>query len=700
MTGPRHLLVIASQCSTMGKPLADLEPAAHALDAVLRDPDVGGCAPGLPDGRSLAVLRAGQDNGWIYAAVRKAIEHAAACQATLVLALLGHGFIAGDDPTLYFMAPDSAEDVRDSAVNVGELLVEACDRQGVAGVLAVVDTCNAAGAAIGLDRLAVGARRGRSPLALLMASAVGQASRRLRLSRELAALLSAGSPDAGSALFVADVAGPIRARGQTVVTRTQASDQGGDARLWLAVNRRTAGSEGSAVVGPLGAARLTALLRAVDPDAEVPERWDEQRLRALLKSEPATAPTGGASDWDPARIHLRQLADDLSVALLTARFLRGWLGSALTTDDLRAAVAQLRPGPAGSLVRIPPAAFERVESVVEHMALNKPVCGYRTWVCRLVVALAEQAGQDLGAPEPRGWAERIDAGQFFNDARRQARRRAARRHLRLVVSLHASVAGDWPASLSGWLLDGGQTLRHEVFPNRPEPDKAGTEEALAEAVLWAEDLIEGLGQGAELQRIEVAAPSALLLRWRPEEYSPSMRLGMDYDVVLRWSVRLNPPKPLRMAARGVRNRWERIGSPGPSAPVDWLSRHEAGDPQLWARLRDEHYAHAVGLDHVPEPGLPMSAPDLLDLLLTFSPVVLWPDGQDGFPSRCQLVFNDYWHTLPTGLIDARRRRWRDTPADDPGDVVARLRGVWDDEEWLDFCAARRRARPSRDGSQR
>ncbi|NUR62221.1 MAG: hypothetical protein HOV87_26705, partial [Catenulispora sp.] len=415
-------------------------------------------------------------------------------------------------------------------------------------------------------------------------------------------------------------------------------------------------------------------------------------------------------DWDPARIRLRRLADDLSIALLTARFLRGWLGAALTTDGLRAAVAQLRPGPAGgSLVRIPPAAFERVESVVEHLALNQPAGaggvggpadGLRKWLCRFVVALARQAGRDDAAPELRGWADRIGAGQLLNDARQQARRRAARRRLRLVVSLHASVAGDWPASLSAWLLDGAETLRHEVFENRPTPDRAGTEQALAEAVVWAEELAEELGRDTEVYRIEVAAPSALLLRWRPEEYAPSSRLGMDYDVVLRWSVRLNPPASLRLAARGVRNRWERIGAPGPDAPVDWLSRHEAGDPRLPDRLRDEQYARAVGLDHVPGHGLPVSAPDLLDLLLTFSPVVLWPDAQDGFPSRCQLVFNDYWHTLPTGLIDARRKRWREDPRTDPADVVARLRGVWDDEEWLDFCAARRRARPARDGSQR
>ncbi|NUR62801.1 MAG: hypothetical protein HOV87_29720, partial [Catenulispora sp.] len=307
MTGPRHLMVIASQCSTMGEPLAELEPAAHALHTVLSDPELGGCAPGLPDGRSLAVLAAGQDNGWVYATVRRAIDHAAACRATLVLALLGHGFIAGDDPTLYFMTPDSAEDVRDSAVNVGELLVEACDRQGVAGVVAVVDTCNAAGAAIGLDRLAVGVRRGRSSLALLMASAVGQPSRRLRLSRELAAALNTGSPDAAAELFVADVAGPIRASGQTVVLRTQAGEPDGEARLWLAANRMRAADRYQdpgwepGVVGRDGAARLAALLREVDPAAELPSRWDDEALRAVGLLKAVRLPTVGGAVQDAAR---------------------------------------------------------------------------------------------------------------------------------------------------------------------------------------------------------------------------------------------------------------------------------------------------------------------------------------------------------------------------------------------------------------
>jgi hypothetical protein len=702
MTGPRHLLVVASQCVAMGR-LPDLATVAGSLHDVFQDARLGGCLPGLPDGRGLILLDTpGQTNADVYATVRAAIDHAAKRRATLVLALIGHGFIAGDDPTLYFMAPGSEEEVRDQAVNVRELILEAADRQGVAGFIGIVDTCNAAAAAVNTAQLTSGVRAGRTALAVVMASAVGQPARDLTLSRELTGLLRSGIDSAGPVVSAEDVDAPLRSRlgGQALAVSSYNGQNGGREALWLARNPQVPGPDRDSVTWR-SAKQLTGLLRAVDPSAEIPDRWDEAAL-CDLRARFADWSPAPATTWDlaseTARIKVTRLADALWVATRTAAFLQSWLSASLTTPRLRTAVARLRPGRRESLVNVPGSAFSRVEAVVEHLALNHPNVQQdcREWICRFVVALAQDAGRPLAAPELLTWAQGIDAVIPFNDAVDRAQAEALERRLRLIVSLHASPAGDWPPSLDAWLLDGTVQIDHKVFANRAVPDRAGTDEALADAVDWAEEVAADIGPGTQLQRLEIAVPSSLLLEWRPEEGANERRLGVDYDVVLRWSLRLNPPAGRTWIDRRARTRWKRIASPEAAAPIDWLSRQQILDPkELHDLLRDDHYAQAVGLDHFPG-AAPMPGSELLDLLLTFSPIVLWPSAQDGFPSHCQDAFGDYWHTLPTGFIDAYRKQWRKEPAD-AADIVARLRAVWDDLEWLDFCATNRRMASARQG---
>jgi hypothetical protein len=103
----RHLLVLAPHCRSM-PPLDRLADAAQGLERVLLNPQLGECQPGLPDGRSLLK---GNNLGSqeIRASVDEAVRHAAQREATLVLALLGHGFVPGMTSTLYLMAADSEE---------------------------------------------------------------------------------------------------------------------------------------------------------------------------------------------------------------------------------------------------------------------------------------------------------------------------------------------------------------------------------------------------------------------------------------------------------------------------------------------------------------------------------------------------------------------------------------------------------------
>ncbi|MFI0761932.1 hypothetical protein ACH4PX_31575 [Streptomyces anulatus] len=142
--GLRHLLVVAPQCSSMQK-LTRLGEAASALYDALVHPDLGGCVPGLPDRGSL-VVGDGLSSTEIRKLIVEAIEYAEDRRATLLLALLGHGFVPGSTNTLYLMGDDSSEDATERGVNVGELLAAAANKPGIPSVIGIVDTCHAAGA--------------------------------------------------------------------------------------------------------------------------------------------------------------------------------------------------------------------------------------------------------------------------------------------------------------------------------------------------------------------------------------------------------------------------------------------------------------------------------------------------------------------------------------------------------------------------
>ena len=137
----RHVLVIASQCERE-RELLELDKIAVSLRDILLDPDAGCCSAGLPDGTALLAgpLAAVE----ITAKVGEAIEYAARNDAILLLAFLGHGFIPGIDPTLYFMGWNSVAGDRNSGVNIRDLLARAADTPGIQGVTGVIDTCSAA----------------------------------------------------------------------------------------------------------------------------------------------------------------------------------------------------------------------------------------------------------------------------------------------------------------------------------------------------------------------------------------------------------------------------------------------------------------------------------------------------------------------------------------------------------------------------
>ncbi|GAA0591486.1 hypothetical protein GCM10009546_62430 [Actinomadura livida] len=669
MTGidRRHVLVVATQCRSMST-LTALEPAARELANALRDPGVGGCDPGLPGGES--VLYGELAAPEIEAAVRTSISRAAENGATLVLALLGHGFTPGDDPTLYLMARDSKNGDRSSAVDVGRLVGEAVDHVGVKGVFVIVDACDAAGAIPPASTLTIGSSSGKTRLALLMAAAVNQPAYDMAMSRELVRLLDAGLARAAPHLCLPEITLELREHiAQQSITHFSYDGSDSYVPLWLSRNRHVQAN--MSPLGSYGTAELDTALAPLNLGGLVGPGWTLVDLYRLHE-EIAQAQPG------PARTRAASLVERLILAHRTASFLRSFMPAALTGTRLRQAVAALNMAVSDDqAVGDVHTEIDAAEYVARNAPTSRGACVKA--LTRFVVELADDAGWDLNEPELRDWATGINALVALNDAVHERCERRAERRLRLIVSLHYALADDWPEQIGAWLLHDQAVYEHENF-DCPGSDRPGTETALANAVDWAEDHADALG--LPLRRIEVAMPTGLLLQWRPEECAYERRLGVDYDVLPRWSRWLERLPDTRRAIRSARRRLTEIASITEGGRLDWIPARQAAEQhRLDEDFRNGVYRRGVGLLASPERN-----EKLFELLLRFAPIVVWPDSANIGPEHQKRV-EDSWNELPLGFLHAYRARWRDQSCDEACDPVADLRAVWDDEEWLAFCDA-------------
>ncbi|WRZ95480.1 hypothetical protein OHB54_44550 [Streptomyces sp. NBC_01007] len=643
--------------------LAELNSAANSLVAVLTDPQIGGCAPALPDGRALLLGCLDVDEIW--SGVRAAIKHAAENGAVLILAFLGHGLVAGEHATLHLMGWQSTEGVAVSAVNIKELLGQAADQLGVRGVIGLIDTCNAAAAQPSIEALTTGARSGRTRIDLLMASAVQQTAYDLGFSKGLARLLWGGVPAGGEHLGMGTLKKSLRADAAT--RRVIAFSYDGDSsapELWLASNRQAGGGAAS-TVGQRAAEELAAGLPALFPNRQFSRTWTAAALRDLEREV-------GELPATPAQVRVARALDSLVLAERTATFLHSFMPTGLNTPALRRAMATV-----GARSQSP---LDSARDAVERIALNYPVedGSCRPVITRFVVALAEDAGRDLEATELRSWALGIDALLPYNDAVIRTRELSRERRLRLVVRLD-SPAGDWPESLTAWLLLDGAVHNHSVFTPCPV-SQAGAEAKLIEAVEWAEDMADDLD--LSLQRIEVAVPTRIMLQWAPEGAVNGTRLGARYDVRTRWSMRLDPPAGMRWINKLAQARLSAIAAHDDgSSSIAWLAHHEVRPHE---RLRDElendRLVGPIGLLDCPR-----GDPELLDLLLPYAPILLWPDEVGWSAEHCAQVAKR-WNDLPDGFLAAYRARWRGNHSDPMADI----RAIWDDDEWLAFCVGVKR----------
>ncbi|MFI6567414.1 hypothetical protein [Streptomyces sp. NPDC050534] len=651
--------------------LKDLDHTAKGLHEVLLDPRLGGCEPGLSDSASLVVGQS-LDSDDITDLVRDGYRYAGQRRAVFVLALLGHGFTPGDSSTLYYMGKESVEGVRDGAVNVNELLTTAVEQSGVRGVIGLLDMCHAGGAMPSAHELALGARHGKSRIALLMASSVQQTARELQFSKNLTRVLTQGVDECGPVVDVVRAGHAIRPiAGQDVVINQHCGDQSATAPLWLAWNARHRENDGAGLVGFRAREQVTAALAALATGTGQDPRQTPADVRQAADLRNELLPDAAARNSAGQRAVTALTG--LITAVKTVEFIRSWLGPDLTTDRLRRALHLLL----SAEPYIPSDSPDLTEQdVLDYLAFEHPIGdNSRRWVTRFVLLLAQEAERDLEDPALLEWAKSIDAQVLVNDARAFAQASRAKRRLNLVVSLHSSLAGDWPEALDCWLLRDGSLLHHMVF-RCETPGKAGAEDALDDAVLWAQDEADALG--FRLRQVDIALPARLLLDWRPEEAGDVEVLGANHRVVLHWSGRLAPTRLLRRLQGTVRDRWEKMISCTRGAPVDWIGIETSLRPdELRTALRRGSYPRGIGLDHHPV----AAREQLMEMLLAYTPVLVWPGQGAGGAQQWRQDLDRYWHSLPDGILHAYRRAWQSGERE----AIADLRLVWDNGEWLDLC---------------
>ncbi|MEU3937223.1 hypothetical protein AB0E85_35095 [Streptomyces sp. NPDC029044] len=688
-TTVRHALVVATQCPAAKQHLTHLVTRAEELHQLLTDPEIGACLPSDPDDDP--VLRSGKVSArQIEDGVKAAARQAHDTGAELVLAFLGHGQTPMGNSTLYYMADDTLAGDAASSVQVGALVADAGDLSGVRGVITLIDTCHAGAGAPDARALAGGFALGNNRHSLLMAASAHQRAYDLDFSRELASLLRHGIPDGGELLRAGAL--KLALTNNILKQNCEVSGRDGDPdaveELWVALNVQRPSWTPSRHIGDIGSQDLGEALDAWPGRPAPAGGWTHRALRALRDQ--------AAASEAPGALRVRQVADGLLHAQTTVDMVHAWAGRALTTPALRSVVADVNAvydavDPLLDPLR-PPKWIEGttlLQYIAEHAALRVSVAG--SPVARLaqaVAAIADRCGLDSHDERVDAWAQRVSGVIELSDA--VARQAALRRdrNWRLVISLHTARI-DWPESLSVWLRDGERGEHHEEFPC--EPTRAGVEARLPEIIRWAWKKVPS---GAGIKNIDVVVPAPLLLSWEPEKASAGRSaLGAGHTVVLRWTGRLAVPGYLAGMNESDRDRLEQLEERRPGdgrAPVDWLADGDIRDTALLTeRLRWGVYEGAIGLDHRP----PHLA-ELMETLLTHTPILLWPRTDDGVDGQGRACLDAYWERLPDQFIEAYRRRWRAEvggparPAG-PGDEylagLAGIRAAWHDLPWLDFC---------------
>ncbi|WP_369241359.1 hypothetical protein AB5J56_42325 [Streptomyces sp. R21] len=678
MTTPdprRHVLVIAPQCAELGL-LDELEEVAGSLHGLLTDQWRGGCAPGIEAAPSL-LYGAEVDQARIEAAIRGAAERAGQAGAVLVLVLIGHGITPGRNSTLYLMAGNSRPDEIATAVNVGELLTQVLETPGLPGVFALVDTCHAGGAMPDLKALDGGVRQGAARLSLLMSVGAAQTAFGLAFSRGVVQVLTEGIGGADEFLRADALLHAVRdvAPGQDARRMEYDGVQPGE-RPWLSRNASHRLPVGS-VLGPIATEQLELAVAPLGCSGLLAEPVTGRDSLETLRRSLQEHASGNTVELRWALRIVKGVID----SLCTIDLLASWPGQALTSERLRRALWSAADHQSASSLPVTSGSALRRDAV-EFLRLRTPGSeDTRTArLAALVAALAAEDGLDETCRELRAWARTVDAEVELVDAFRKLESLDARMRMRLIVVTRTAAGDVWPSCLEAWLMDGGEHYDDRGFDCRP--DRKAVEGRLGDVLKWASD--EARKLGVQLCRVEIAASAALLLRWRPEEVRIGDRVGVAHDVVLRWSERLCPPDHLWRINVRAREKLEAMGAHSAGrAPVDWLDAQDTGKlRELRERLGNGVYRGALALNHRPPQFV-----RVMEVLLEYAPIVLWPCVGDCVPGRFMDSLDKYWPRLPAEFCEAYRCSWgqRTQEEFEGREHLAQWRTVWHDIEWLDFC---------------
>ncbi|WP_406435777.1 hypothetical protein OHB00_17140 [Streptomyces sp. NBC_00631] len=679
MTGPvtrRHALVIAPQCAEL-EVLDELDVVAQDLYRALTDEWTGACRPSPVSGSS-PLHGASVSQALVEGVLREAASAAAADQAVLMVALIGHGIISGRNPTLFLMAGDSRRDVTGSAVNVGEIFTRTLETPGLPGVILLVDTCHAGGGLPDLRAFDGGVRRGAADFAMLTGVSAAQTAHGLAFSRGISRVLTEGIVGAGELLHPTTVLRAVRDAVPGQDARHVSYEGARFGRpLWLA--RNASHRLGGSALGPRATAELRRALEPLGGMSLLPE--PVSGADALRRLHAGLLQAREHDDSATLAWALRVVHGTLD-GVRTVDFLSAWPGERpLTSERLRRALwlavgrpAAPLPGSAGTAL---------LTDAVEYLRLHAPgdAEARNARLAHFVAALAVDDGLTAQHPQLRAWATSIGVRVELDEAFDALGRRGTEARLRLVVSLHAAVADQWPETLEAWLLDRGEVFAHEGRFACP-PTQQGVERELERAVRWAST--EARKIGVRPRSVDIAASAALLLRWRPELTSFGELLGFRYNVLLRWSERLCPPQHLWWINDSARDRLEQITAWGAGqAPVDWLGEQDmARADELKERLGRGEFDRAVALAHRPP-----RFEQLMETLLAYAPIVLWPGVEDCTREGFQASLDKFWHLLPAEFCEAYRCSWRRKAPGQPDgrEQLAQWRTIWHDAEWLDFC---------------
>jgi hypothetical protein len=357
--GGRRALVVGSQCRSYNL-LSFLPAAAQEMAAALLDPEVGGCEPALPD-RALLIDPTAVE---LDDAVSEAFALASQDEATLFLALVGHGDFVGDD--FYVLASDTEHPPTSRgsfllAQRIKELLAQ---HSLVDGLVLLLDTCHAGMAA--------------TQAAQRWVQIVGQAGRRFEVltasddrtaadgcfTRTLAKALRDGSTQFGRYVRCADLKPVLtatcrRQTAQYLAFDGQRAVTAGDQGLWL--GRNPAGPwHDWPFAGTTVADDIERLARSWRPDDRLSEV-----VAAVLGGARAVAIVG--DNWLKLITSLAALAHPtVATEYVPQRFLHGLI---LTTEI--STPGELAEQLAGQLARTVPGFADAAHSIEPDAAMDE-----------------------------------------------------------------------------------------------------------------------------------------------------------------------------------------------------------------------------------------------------------------------------------------------------------------------------------------